>query len=66
MCGRCFPNRLQSHFTFQVDYETQSTDSFMANWSSILIRLAEPFMDAKYTKVSIVASKPTISTDSLL
>ncbi len=38
----------------------------MANWSSVLIRLAEPFMDANYTKVSMAASKRTISTDSLL
>jgi ubiquitin conjugation factor E4 B len=51
--------------THQVDYETQSTDSFMANWSSVLIRLAEPFMDAKYTKVGIVVSKRVISADSL-
>ena len=66
MCDHCLSNELSSHFHFQVDYETQSTDSFMANWSSVLIRLAEPFMDAKYTKVSIVASNRKTSTDSLL
>lgn len=38
----------------------------MANWSSVLTRLAEPFMDANYTKVSIVTSKRTVSTDSRL
>lgn len=32
----------------------------MANWSSVLIRLAEPFMDAKYTKVSIAPSNEQI------
>ena len=53
-------------FTLQIDYETQSSDSFMANWSSVLIRLAEPFMDAKYTKVSVLASKRTMLIDSLL
>src|SRR5882757_3710831 len=31
----------------------------MANWSSVLIRLAEPFMDANYTKVSMDAIKRT-------
>ena len=54
MCDCCLSNDPPSYFHLQVDYETQSTDSFMANWSSILIRLAEPFMDATYTKVSIV------------
>ena len=56
MCDRCWSNESSSYFRLQIDYETQSADSFMANWSSVLIRLAEPFMDANYTKVGMVAS----------
>lgn len=37
----------------QVDYATVATDSFMVNLQSILLRFAEPFMDAKYSKVRI-------------
>ena len=37
----------------QVDYATVATDSFMVNLQSILLRFAEPFMDAKYSKVSV-------------
>ena len=66
MYGLCWSNDRSSYFHLQVEYETQSTDSFMANWSSVLTRLAEPFMDASYTKVSMPASKQTILTDSLL
>ena len=36
----------------QVDYATVSSDSFMVNLQSVLLRFAEPFMDASYTKVS--------------
>ncbi|KAF7987086.1 hypothetical protein HWV62_255 [Athelia sp. TMB] len=35
----------------QVEPETVATDSFMVNLQSILLRFAEPFMDAKYTKI---------------
>ncbi|KAJ7288279.1 ubiquitin conjugation factor E4 [Mycena rebaudengoi] len=35
----------------QVEPETVATDSFMVNIQSILLRFAEPFMDANYTKV---------------
>ena len=66
MCDLCSPNDKFPYFHLQVEYETQSTDSFMANWSSVLTRLAEPFMDANYTKVSMTASKRTILTDFLL
>ncbi|KAF8139503.1 ubiquitin elongating factor core-domain-containing protein [Mycena galopus ATCC 62051] len=35
----------------QVEAETVATDSFMVNLQSILLRFAEPFMDANYTKM---------------
>ncbi|KAJ7863060.1 ubiquitin elongating factor core-domain-containing protein [Mycena olivaceomarginata] len=35
----------------QVEPETVATDSFMVNLQSILLRFAEPFMDANYTKM---------------
>ncbi|KDQ62323.1 hypothetical protein JAAARDRAFT_149126 [Jaapia argillacea MUCL 33604] len=35
----------------QVDPDTVASDSFMVNLQSILLRFAEPFMDAKYTKI---------------
>ncbi|KAF8631028.1 hypothetical protein AX15_002639 [Amanita polypyramis BW_CC] len=35
----------------QVDLNTVSSDSFMLNILSILLRFAEPFMDANYTKM---------------
>jgi ubiquitin conjugation factor E4 B len=37
----------------QVEPETVATDSFLVNLQSVLLRFAEPFMDANYTKVSI-------------
>ena len=36
----------------QVDYDTVASDSFMVNLQSVLLRFAEPFMDASYTKES--------------
>ncbi|KII86779.1 hypothetical protein PLICRDRAFT_43444 [Plicaturopsis crispa FD-325 SS-3] len=35
----------------QVEPETVATDSFMVNLQSVILRFAEPFMDAKYTKI---------------
>ncbi|OAX40417.1 hypothetical protein K503DRAFT_791386 [Rhizopogon vinicolor AM-OR11-026] len=35
----------------QVQPETVATDSFMVNLQSVLLRFAEPFMDARYTKM---------------
>ncbi|KAF8645185.1 hypothetical protein AX16_008012 [Volvariella volvacea WC 439] len=35
----------------QVDPDTVSSDSFMVNIQSILLRFAEPFMDAHYSKM---------------
>ncbi|KAJ6508731.1 ubiquitin elongating factor core-domain-containing protein [Mycena sanguinolenta] len=35
----------------QVEPETVATDSFMVNLQSVLLRFAEPFMDANYTKM---------------
>jgi ubiquitin conjugation factor E4 B len=35
----------------QVEPETVATDSFMVNLQSVLLRFAEPFMDAKYSKI---------------
>ena len=35
----------------QVEPETVASDSFMVNLQSVLLRFAEPFMDARYTKV---------------
>lgn len=37
----------------QVGEDTIATDSFMVNLQTVLYRLAEPFMDANYTKVGI-------------
>ncbi|KAF7346366.1 U-box domain-containing protein [Mycena sanguinolenta] len=34
----------------QVEPDTVATDSFMVNLQSVLLRFAEPFMDANYTK----------------
>ena len=36
----------------QVDYTTVSSDSFMVNLQTVMLRFAEPFMDANYTKAS--------------
>jgi hypothetical protein len=38
----------------EVDPTTVATDSFMTNVHLILLRFAEPFMDAQYTKVNAV------------
>ncbi|KAJ7212066.1 ubiquitin conjugation factor E4, partial [Mycena pura] len=35
----------------QVEPETVATDSFMVNLQSVLLRFAEPFMDATYSKM---------------
>ncbi|KAF9241107.1 ubiquitin elongating factor core-domain-containing protein [Melanogaster broomeanus] len=35
----------------QVDPETVASDSFMVNLQSVLLRFAEPFMDARYSKM---------------
>ncbi|KAL4069954.1 ubiquitin elongating factor core-domain-containing protein [Scleroderma yunnanense] len=35
----------------QVEPETVASDSFMINLQSILLRFAEPFMDARYSKI---------------
>ena len=37
--------------TIQVDPATVSSDSFMVNIQTVLLRFAEPFMDATYSKV---------------
>lgn len=38
----------------QVDPETVSSDGFMFNITTCLDQLCEPFMDASFTKVSLV------------
>ncbi|KAJ8582493.1 hypothetical protein M405DRAFT_937743 [Rhizopogon salebrosus TDB-379] len=35
----------------QVESDTVATDSFMVNLQSVLLRFAEPFMDARYSKI---------------
>ena len=35
----------------QVDYRTVATDGFLINLQAVLFRLAEPFMDARYSKL---------------
>ena len=45
----------------QVGEETIATDSFMVNLQSVLHRLAEPFMDANYTKVGMLGNVPFLS-----
>ncbi|KAH7922937.1 hypothetical protein BV22DRAFT_1036932 [Leucogyrophana mollusca] len=35
----------------QVEMETVASDSFMMNLQAVMLRFAEPFMDAKYTKI---------------
>ncbi|KAG2153094.1 ubiquitin elongating factor core-domain-containing protein [Suillus bovinus] len=35
----------------QVEPDTVASDSFMVNLQSVLLRFAEPFMDARYTKI---------------
>jgi len=37
----------------QVEPESVATDSFMVNLQSVMLRFAEPFMDAKYSKASL-------------
>ena len=37
--------------TAKVDPTTVATDSFMLNMQAVLLRFAEPFMDANHTKV---------------
>jgi ubiquitin conjugation factor E4 B len=34
-----------------VEPDTVASDSFMVNLQAVLLRFAEPFMDANYTKV---------------
>ncbi|KAF8510860.1 ubiquitin elongating factor core-domain-containing protein [Gautieria morchelliformis] len=38
----------------QVDFATVASDAFMINLHTILLRFAEPFMDAKYSKMDRV------------
>ena len=45
----------------QVGEETIATDSFMVNLQSVLHRLAEPFMDANYTKVGMLGNASFLS-----
>ncbi|KAI6042671.1 ubiquitin elongating factor core-domain-containing protein [Pisolithus marmoratus] len=40
----------------QVDPQTVASDSFMINLHSVLLRLAEPFMDARYSKMDRIDS----------
>lgn len=40
----------------QVGEDTIATDSFMVNLQTVLYQLAEPFMDANYTKVEKIDS----------
>ncbi len=42
------------HGQTQVDPTTVASDSFMLNMQSVLLRFAEPFMDANFTKASAV------------
>jgi ubiquitin conjugation factor E4 B len=49
----------------QVEPETVATDSFMVNLQSILLRFAEPFMDANYTKVILPAAPDSLLTLSI-
>ena len=38
----------------QVDPNAVGTDSFLANIQAVLLRFAEPFMDARYSKVGCI------------
>jgi Ubiquitin elongating factor core len=50
----------------EVDPTTVATDSFMTNAHLILLRFAEPFMDAQYTKVyAVVQLRAPIIADHL-
>lgn len=40
----------------QVDPNTVASDSFMVNMQSVLLRFAEPFMDANYTKACFLSA----------
>jgi hypothetical protein len=42
----------------QVDPETVASDAYMINLEATLLRFAEPFMDAKYSKVSLGHGSP--------
>jgi ubiquitin conjugation factor E4 B len=46
----------------QVEPESVATDSFMVNLQSVMLRFAEPFMDARYSKASL----PPLTTDRIL
>ncbi len=37
---------------FQVDHRTVATDGFLVNLQVVLLKLAEPFMDAQFSKIS--------------
>ena len=50
----------------QVGEDTIATDSFMVNLQTVLYRLAEPFMDANYTKVGRLDSDFTVGLTSIL
>jgi len=41
----------------QVDPTTVASDSFMLSMQGVLLRFAEPFMDANYTKVYSLSAK---------
>ncbi|TFK61391.1 hypothetical protein BDN72DRAFT_828292 [Pluteus cervinus] len=49
----------------QVDPDTVSSDSFMANVQTILLRFAEPFMDATYSKVDKIDANYFINCDRI-
>lgn len=43
----------------QVEPETVASDSFMVNLQAILFRFCEPFIDANYTKASVLRPDTT-------
>lgn len=47
----------------QVDPETVASDGYMINLQATLLRFAEPFMDAKYSKVTSNSSPAKTSAD---
>ena len=51
VCFDYMANTDEPLMTVKVDPTTVASDSFMLNLQAVLLRFAEPFMDANYTKV---------------
>jgi ubiquitin conjugation factor E4 B len=44
------------YHVFEVDFDKVSSDSFLVNTQSILLRFAEPFLDSNYSKLDRIDS----------